>query len=128
MQIHVNLGNALPYLYLLFFATLPVQLFKNYRYYEYVQQHGGYTFIFINHSALAASVPLWVRAIPLITFPVFVAIFVFERRKFPLYVATLLYFSTASFILLLGSRGAVFSLILVLWWVARIKTLRKTRI
>jgi hypothetical protein len=126
--IDVNVRKYLPYLYLLFFATLPVQLFKNYRYYEYVQQHGGYTFIFMNHSALAASVPLWVRAIPLITFPVFVAIFVFERRKFPLYVATLLYFSTASFILLLGSRGAAFSLALALWWVSRIKTQRKTRI
>lgn len=48
----------LPYLYLLFYATLPIQLFKNYRYYEYVQQHGGYLSFFINHGDIAASVPL----------------------------------------------------------------------
>jgi oligosaccharide repeat unit polymerase len=124
----VDVRKYLPYLYLLFFATLPVQLFKNYRYYEYAQQHGGYTFIFLNHGALASSVPFWVRVIPLITFPVFLAIFVFERRKGLLFLVTLLYFSTASLILLLGSRGVAFSLILVLWWVARIKTARKTRL
>jgi oligosaccharide repeat unit polymerase len=117
----------LPYLYLLFFASLPIQLFKNYRYYEYVQEHGGYTFIYVNHAALAASVPFLVRVIPLLTFPVFVAIFVFERRKKPLFVVTALYFLTASLILLLGSRVATFSLILVLWYVARIKSTKKIR-
>ena len=124
----VSVRKYLPYLYLLFFATLPVQLFKNIRYYEYAQQHGGYTFIYVNHGAMASSVPFLVRAIPLITIPVFVAIFVFERRRALLYLATLLYFSTASFILLLGSRSGPFLLVAALWWVSRIKTLRKTRI
>jgi oligosaccharide repeat unit polymerase len=124
----VELGKYLPYLYILFVATLPVQLFKNYRYYEYVQQHGGYAFIYVNHAAIASSVPFWVRAIPLISLPVFVAIFVFERRKFRLYLATALYFATASLILLLGSRSGPFLLVAALWWVARVKSRRKTRI
>jgi O-antigen polysaccharide polymerase Wzy len=122
-----DVQKYLPYLYLLFIATLPVQLFKNFRYYEYVQQHGGYVFIYVNHGAIAASVPIWVRGISLITIPVFVAIFVFERRRLPLYVTTALYFATASIILLLGARGALFTLVAVLWWIARIKATRKSR-
>lgn len=118
----------LPYLYILFVAALPVQLFKNYRYYEYAQQHGGYLFIYVSHSALASSVPFLVRVIPVIALPVFVAIFVFERRRFPLYLATALYFTTASLILLLGSRSGPFMLVASLWWVARVKSQRKTRI
>jgi hypothetical protein len=118
----------LPYLYLLYFMSLPVQLFKNYRYYEYVQQHGGYTMIYINHAALAASVPFFVRTIPLITFPVFVAIFVLETRKKFLFVATVLYFATALFILLLGSRASIFALVLVLWYIARVKSQKGSRV
>jgi len=118
----------LPYLYLLYFASLPVLLFKNYSYYQYVQQHGGYTFIFANHSALAASIPFLVRMIPLVSFPTLLAIFVFERRKLALVLVTVLYFSTASFILLLGSRVATFSLVLALWYIARIKSTRGSRV
>lgn len=124
----VKVRRYLPYLYILFVAALPVQLFKNYRYYEYAQQHGGYLFIYVSHSALASSVPFLVRVIPVIALPVFAAIFVFERRRFPLYLATALYFTTASLILLLGSRSGPFMLVASLWWVARVKSQRKTRI
>lgn len=124
----VEVRKYLPYLYILLVATLPVQLFKNYRYYEYVQQHGGYVFIYVNHAAIASSVPFWVRAITLISLPVFVAIFVFEQRRLRLFLATALYFATASLILLLGSRSGPFLLAATLWWVARVKSLRKTRI
>ncbi len=124
----VNVRRYLPYLYLLFFATLPVQLFKNYRYYEYVQEHGGYTFIFVDHALLARSVPFLVRLIPLITLPVFVAIFVFERKQKYVFLTTVLYFLTASFILLLGSRGATLTLIVALWYVARMKSSHRPRL
>ena len=53
-----GVDRFLPYLYLLFYGSLPVQLFKNYRYFEYIQDHGGYLSIFLNHSDLASSVPL----------------------------------------------------------------------
>jgi oligosaccharide repeat unit polymerase len=118
----------LPYLYLLYFASLPVQLFKNYSYYQYVQQHGGYTLLFVEHAAIAASIPFLVRVIPLITFPVLLAIFVFERRRRALVLVTVLYFATASFILLLGSRVATFSLALTLWYLARLKSSRSPRV
>src|SRR5664279_2094382 len=48
----------LSYLYLLFYGVLPIQLFKNYRYFEYIQDHGGYVSIFMDHSGLTSSVPL----------------------------------------------------------------------
>lgn len=118
----------LPYLYLVFFLTLPIQLYKNYSYYAYAQAHGGYTFLFVNHSALAASVPFFARAIQLITFPVFIAIFVFERRKRFLILVTTLYFCTAAIILLLGSRAGAFSLALALWYVARVKSAKQGHI
>jgi oligosaccharide repeat unit polymerase len=118
----------LPYLYLLFYSTLPIQLFKNYKYYEYVQQHGGYVSFFINHGDIAGSVPFFVRAIVLISFPAFVAIFVFERRKKYLYLATILYFATASLVLLLGLRGGVFTLALTLWYIAGVKSTKRSRI
>jgi len=118
----------LPYLYLVFYSALPIQLFKNYRYYQYVQDHGGYSSIFVRHGDLAASVPFLVRLIPLISFPAFLAIFVFEKRKKVLYVTTALYFAASSLILLLGSRVATFLLVVTLWYVARIKSTKKARI
>jgi len=118
----------LPYLYLLFFASMPVQLFKNYRYFEWAQEHGGYLSIYLSHESLASSVPFLVRIVPLISFPVFVAIFVFEHRKKLAYLTALFYFGAASLILLMGARGAVFSLILALWYVARLKSTTRTRL
>jgi oligosaccharide repeat unit polymerase len=118
----------LPYLYLLFFATLPIQLFKNYRYFEWAQQHGGYASIYMSHASLAASVPFLVRIIPLISFPVFVALFVVEKRKVCVFLTALLYFGAGSVILLLGARGALFGLIVTLWYVARVKSTRRSRI
>jgi len=124
----VKVRPYLPYLYLLFFLSLPIQAFKNYRYYEYIQEHGGYTVYFVNHAALAASVPFLVRIIPLITFPAMMAVFVFERRTKRLFLVTILYFITALFILSLGSKVAAFSLIPVLWYVARVKSTKPARI
>ncbi len=120
--------HYLPYLYLLFYGSLPIQLLKNYRYYEYVKQHGGYVAIFLSHSNLAASVPFLVRIIPLLSLPTFVAIFTLEHRKKYLYAAAILYFGTASLILLLGSRLAIFALILTLWYIARLRSSRKVRV
>jgi len=123
-----NVRQYLPYLYLLFFASLPVQLYKNYMYYQWAQAHGGYMSIYLSHASLAASVPLLVRVIPLISFPTFVLIFVFESRRKLIYLVTMAYFLAASFTLLLGSRGSIFALIVSLWYVARIKTSRRARV
>ena len=100
---------------------------KNYEYYQYVQEHGGYLQFWVNHGDIAASVPLVVRAIVLVSLPAFVAIFVFEKRKKYLYLATAAYLLTSIPTLLLGLRGGVFALVLTLWYVAAVKSTKKSR-
>jgi len=116
------------YLYLLFCGTLPIQLYKNYEYYQYIQGHGGYLHFWVNHGDIAASVPLFVRAIILISLPAFVAIFVFEKRKKYLYLATAAYLLTSIPTLLLGMRGGVFAMVLTLWYVAAVKSTGRSRV
>jgi len=118
----------LPYLYLLFWLSVPVQLYKNYCYYQYAGEHGGYLALFLDRGGLVSSIPLPIRAISLISLPAFVGVFVLdERRKF-LRLATAVYFTITAPILLLGSRGAIFGLILSLWYVAKIKSGRRARL
>ena len=116
----------LPYLYWLLAMSVPVQLYKNYRYYEYAQSHGGYLVFFIDHGGLAASIPLAVRAISLISLPALIGILVLERRKKFLRSAAALYFVVTAPVLLTGSRGATFSLVLSLWYLAKVKSGERT--
>ena len=112
----------LPYFYCLFTLSVPVQLYKNFCYYQYAKQHGGYLVFFLDHGGMAASIPLAVRAISVISLPAIVGILVLERRKKWLRTATAIYFLVAAPILLTGSRGAIFSLILALWYLAKMKS------
>ncbi|MFZ0315043.1 MAG: O-antigen polysaccharide polymerase Wzy [Candidatus Korobacteraceae bacterium] len=118
----------LPFLYLVFYAALPIQLFKNYEYYQYIQEHGGYLQFWVNHGDIAASVPWVVRGIVLLSLPALVAIFVFEKRRRYLYLATAAYLLASIPTLLLGLRGGVFALVLTLWYVAAVKSTGKSRI
>src|SRR5664279_4688311 len=83
----VNVRQDLPYLYLVFFSSLPFLLYKNYLYFRYIQEHGGYIVFFSDYGHLAASFPLVVRAVALLTLPVLVAIVVFEKRTERLYLS-----------------------------------------
>jgi len=123
-----SFDRFLPYLYLLFCLSLPVQLYKNFCYYQYAQDHGGYLVVFIDHGGMAASIPVAVRAISLISLPAFVGIFVLERRKPILRAATPVYFAITAPILLTGSRGGIFSLILSLWYLAKVKSGQRARL
>jgi oligosaccharide repeat unit polymerase len=120
--------RLLPYLYFLFAASLPVQLFKNFCYYQYAKDHGGYLVVFTDHGGMAGSIPVAVRAISLISLPAFVGVFVLEQRKHVLRSVTVVYFTIAAPILLMGSRGGVFSLVLSLWYVAKVKSGRRARL
>jgi oligosaccharide repeat unit polymerase len=124
----VSMERYLPYLYLVFALTWPVQLFKNYKYFEYVVQHGGYLALFFNHSAVTATVPFVVRAVALLPFPVFIAIFVFESRRRYLWITATLYVISTSVMLLMGSRGGIVTLVLTLWWITRIKSEKSPKI
>jgi len=121
-------ARFLPYLYFLLCLSVPVQLFKNYRYYEYAQEHGGYLVFFIDHAGLASSIPLAVRAISLISLPALVGISVLERRKKALRITAAVYFLITAPVLLTGSRGAIFSLILSLWYLAKVKSGKRSHL
>src|SRR6266404_4467036 len=123
-----SFGRFLPYLYLLFSLSVPVQLYKNFCYYQYAKDHGGYLVVFIDHGGMAASIPMAIRAISLISLPAFVGIFVLERRKRFLRTATAVYFAIAAPILLMGSRGGIFSLVLSLWYLAKVKSRKRGRL
>jgi oligosaccharide repeat unit polymerase len=69
-----------------------------------------------------------VRAISLISLPAFVGIFVLERRKRFLRTATAMYFAIAAPILMMGSRGSAFSLVLSLWYLAKVKSGQRARL
>lgn len=122
-----NVRQYLPYLYLVYFSTLPFLLYKNYLYYRFIQGHGWYTVFFNDYNRLAASVPLVVRVAALFTLPVLAAIVAFETRKKILYTVVALYFCSSIVILLTGTRMGTFSLILALWYVARIKSRHDAR-
>jgi hypothetical protein len=118
----------LPYLYLVFFSSLPFLLYKNYLYLRYIQSHGGYVVFFNDYGNLAASVPAVVRAMALLPLPVLIAIFVFETRRKALFAVVALYFSSSVVLLLTGTRMGPFSLVLTLWYVARIKSTKGSRL
>jgi oligosaccharide repeat unit polymerase len=119
--------HLLPYLYFLFWLTVPVQLYKNFCYYQYTKDHGGYLVIFLDHGGMASSIPAAVRAVSLISMPAFVGIFVLEHRKQFLRPTVFVYFAVTTPILLLGSRGGIFSLVLSLWYVSKVKSAKPTR-
>ena len=118
----------LPYLYLLFYGSLPINILKNYNYYQYAQEHGGYIAFWVNHGDFAATVPLWVRLVSLITLPAFLGIFVFESGKKRIYLATACYFASSLLVLLMGSRMGAFGLILTLWYASGIRSGKKSRV
>jgi hypothetical protein len=121
-------GRFLPYLYLLFCWSVPVQLYKNFCYYQYARDHGGYLALFLDRGGLVSSVPLAVRAVSMVSLPAFAGVFVLEGRKRLLSIATAVYFTISAPILLLGSRGALFGLVVSLWYVAKVKSGQPARL
>ena len=72
--------------------------------------------------------PLPVRLVALLNLPVFLAIFVIEKRKRLLWMIAVLYFGVAGLYLATGSRGGTLTMALVLWYLARIKSSKRTRV
>lgn len=124
----VAVRQYLPYLYLVYFASLPFLLYKNYLYFRYIQQNGGYVVFFSDYASLVASVPLIVRLVALLPLPVLVLIFVFEESKKLLSTVVTLYFCGSIALLLTGTRMGPFSLILTLWYIAKVKSGKPARI
>lgn len=121
-------ARFLPFFYWLFALSLPVQLYKNYCYYAYARDHGGYLVFFVDHGGLAASVPAAVRAISLVSLPALVAILVLEERRPCARAAAAIYLAVAAPVLLAGSRGALFALVLALWYLGLVRSRRRVRL
>jgi oligosaccharide repeat unit polymerase len=121
-------SKALPYLYGVFYLAIPWEILQNYLLLRYAAAHEGYLTFYLDRAGLAASVPLLVHLPSLLAPPAFMAIFILEYRKLPLYIATMLYFAGFIVVLLSGSRAATFSMILVLWYIARLKSEKRPRI
>jgi oligosaccharide repeat unit polymerase len=64
----------------------------------------------------------------LLTLPSFIAFVILETRKSRIYWVTFLYLATSAVSLLTGTRMATFSLIVTLWFIARMKSVKKTRV
>lgn len=116
-----------PYFYWLFCLSLPLQLYRNYCYYAYARDHGGYLVFFIDHAGMAASVPLAVRAVSLVSLPSLLGILVLEPRRALVRFAVTLYFAVAAPVLLTGSRGSIFTLMLSLWYLTQVKRAKRVR-
>lgn len=116
-----------PYFYWLFLLTLPLQLYRNYCYYAYARDHGGYLVFFIDHAGMAASIPLAVRAVSLISLPSLIGILVLESRRARVRWAATLYFAVGAPVLLTGSRGSIFTLMLSLWYLSQVKRAKRVR-
>lgn len=123
-----EMTEALPYLYTLFYLTLPAQVAENYLFYRYASTHGGYLSVYIDRAGLIASSPRPLHLITLVAMPAFLAIFAVDAGRARLHLATALYLLAATPMLLLGSRSGVFRLCLVLWYISRLKTLKRPRI
>ncbi len=119
--------RGLRYLYRAFWVTFPFAIFENVLYFRYATAHGGYLVLFTDRADLIASVPVLVRAVSAFLAPIFLAIFVLERRRRQLYLSAGLYFFVMSFFLLLGSRSGLLTTILALWYVARFKSGKHSR-
>jgi len=122
-----DVRRYLPYLYVVFFFTISASLIKNYLYFRYALAN-GYMAFFTDYYRLAGTVPLPVRLIAPLDLPVFLALFVIETRKKYLWTIAALYFAVAALYLAAGSRGGTLSLVLVVWYVARVKSSKRARL
>ena len=118
--------QLLRYLRIAFWLTIPFAILKNIIYFRYASAHGGYLTLFTNRNELIQSVPALVRALSVFLTPIFLAIFVLEKRKLQLYLITGLYFASSMFFLLIGSRSGTLTMILALWCVSRLKSARRS--
>ena len=123
-----TIRRYLPYLYVVFIFTISAQLVKNYIYLRYVLDNGLYLVFFSDYNRLVASVPLPIRLVAPLNLPVFLAIFVIEKRQKLLWVIAALYFGVAALFLATGQRMDTFSMALVLWYLARIKSSKRARL
>jgi hypothetical protein len=112
----------LPACYVLLAASFPFVLYKNYVYFQFIRDHGGYLAIFTDSDSVTQSAGALVRAMSLLAANAFLLVYLIERRRGRLAVVTSIYLSTSVLELLIGLRGKVFLFLLTLWFLHNLKT------
>ena len=113
--------NLLLPLYLILALTAPFLFYKNYMYLQYIRSHGGYFAIYLDYDGVMSSVGNTIRIVALVGLATFFLIYIIEQRKKVLGFVTFVF--TASYLadLLIGFRGKVFTIILILWLIRNLK-------
>lgn len=112
----------LPACYVLFAASFPFVLYKNFVYFQFIRSHGGYLAIFTDSEAIAQSAGSVVRLMSLVASNAFLLIYLMERQRGRLAMITTLYLSTSVLELAIGLRGKVFLFLITLWFLQKLKT------
>ena len=115
----------LPALYVLILITFPFAFYKNWAYFSFIRDHGGYLAIYTDSAAVLASAGALVRGFALVNSSALLTAYVFERRPKRIFGILILYFALSTLDLLIGFRGKFFSQTLVLWYIHKLKTGRR---
>ncbi|MGD0511576.1 MAG: O-antigen polysaccharide polymerase Wzy, partial [Candidatus Micrarchaeaceae archaeon] len=118
----------LPFAYLLLTLTFPFMLYKNYLYFSFIRDHGGYLTVFTDSNAVVSSAGALVRALSLVSYTLCLVVCVLERRRKYLVTVTILFFAASGLDLLIGFRGKVFLLFITLWYLKNLKNGKKFRL
>lgn len=108
-------------LYLLIFITFPFAFFKNWVYFSFIRDHGGYLAVYTDNAQILQSAGGFVRVVALINSTALLSAYVIERRQRRTMWILLLYFSLSTLDLFIGFRGKFFLQALVLWYVHKLK-------
>lgn len=108
-------------LYRVYFLTVPFLLYKNLRYFLFIKSHGGYLALYTQGADVIGTVSVAARTLSFFATLAFLALYVFETRRHRVYLLTFTYFLGSILDLLIGLRGKVFTLLLMMWLIHVIK-------
>ena len=117
-----------PYLELIFWATFPFHLWKNYQYLSFARANGGYLAIYLKHAELLASAGFLPRVLSAVCSAAFLVCICYERSRRRFAWLCLVYLGASTMELLVGLRGKVLMLVLCLWFLRKLKTGGKVRV
>ncbi len=108
-------------LYFFFILTFPFLIIKDVLYLRYMMAHGGYYAIYTDFEGVVSSAGVVVRSLGVLASAAFMLIFLIETKPRRLAIITTVYLLGSIGDLLMGYRGKVYTLILVLWYLRNLK-------
>ena len=108
-------------LYLFFLFTFPFLVIKDVLYLRYMMAHGGYYAIYTDYEGVVSSAGVIVRTLGAFATSAFLLIYLIETNPRRLTIVTSLYLLGSVGDLLMGYRGKVYTLVLMLWYLRNLK-------